>query len=289
MLRTLACLGLTVIACHPAPVRDLPVCPSLVTATRATESDTRVLPPVLWLSLLVPSFDRSTGEVRDDATDCSRREVLEDHERPLPGRARTGDDLSFATTRDGAVLVWARLFEFPDGTARGPVVLAHWVDHGLEIRGVGSLRAPARRVRLRLEHLPGDHRLLVAEGEACAVDAATPCPRSAVLLPLVDQRFLVADLVEGDEPPRPALLRLDEAHEQTRNDGSIRRLEVHRRLELTSETPSLHALIQVHDCQPDATCHEHLSLLDTRPLELAGLTFITATDPSRALLQPFTQ
>lgn len=285
-------LPILLINCRPAPPLDLPICPALVTASRAAEADTRVLPPDVWFALLVPGFDRQAGAPPEDPRDCSQRPIVGDADDALPARPRTADDLSFGTSDDGAALVWARLLDYPDGTAVGPVVLARWVPQGLEIRGVGSLRAPARRARLRLETLQDGHPLLIAEGEACPVDPActtcppgqVPCPREAVLLPLVDQRFLAADIVEGEHAPRPARLRLDERRELTRADGRTRRLEVRRRIDLRGPTPALHAAIRVRDCVPGRPCDDHLTLVDARPLALAGLTFVTAEDPWLALV-----
>ncbi|MBK7825159.1 hypothetical protein [Nannocystis sp.] len=282
-------LLLALAACHPAPAHDLPICPVLVTAARATEADSRVLPPDLWFALLAPGFERSTGTPASDPRDCSQRPLLAADEPTLPARSRTPDDLSFGTSSDGALLVWARLVDYPDGSARGPVVLARWVAQGLEIRGVGSLRAPARRVRLHLERLADGHPLLIAEGESCPSSTtwpsgqATSCAREAVLLPLVDQRFLAADIIEGREPPRPARLRLDDRRELPRPGGGVRRIEVRRRIDLRA-APALHAAIRIRDCSPAAACDDHLTLVDARPLELSGLTFVTAEDPWQQLL-----
>jgi len=287
MHRRLASLALALAACHPAPPRDLPICPALATAARAVEADARVLPPDLWFRLLIADFDRNTGLAPADPLDCSKRPLLTADDRTLPPRPRGADDLSFGTSHDGDLLVWARLLDYPDGTAVGPVVLARWVDQGLEFRGVGSLRAPARRVRLHLERLPAGQPLLVAEGEACPhdpADPADPCPREAVLLALVEQRFVVADLLEGDNAARPARLRLDERREQPLAHGYTRRLEIRRRLDLRGPVPALHAAIRIRDCLPDATCSDHLTLLDARNLELQDLTFITAEDPWQSFL-----
>ena len=297
-----ACLALALAACRPAPALDLPICPALVTAARAVEADSRVLPPDLWFRLLIADFDRNTGLAPDDPRDCSQRPLLTSDDRhPLPNRPRTADDLSFGTSHDGALLVWARALDYPDGTAVGPVVLVHWIEQGLEFRGVGSLRAPARRVRLHLEHLPAGQSLLVAEGEACPSSPACgddtdcaegptePCPREAVLLALVAQRFLDADLLEGEAPVRPARLRLDERRDLPRPEGYTRRLEIRRRLDLRGPVPALHAAIRIRDCLPDATCSEHLSLLDARALELTDLTFVTTADPWQNLLTQQTE
>ena len=284
-----ACLALALAACRPVPVRDLPVCPALVAATRAVEADSRVLPPDLWFRLLITNFDRNTGLPPTDPRDCSQRPLLtaDDDDPTLPPRPRTADDLSFGTSHDGALLVWARAVDYADGTALGPVVLARWVEQGLEFRGVGSLRAPARRVRLHLERLPAGQSLLVAEGESCPVTPAEPpepCPREAVLLHLLNQRFIDAELLEGEAAPRRARLRLDEHRDLPGPQGLPRRLEIHRRLDLRAPVPALHAAIRIRDCLPDTTCSDHLTLLDARALRLADLTFITAEDPWLTLL-----
>jgi hypothetical protein len=288
-----ACLVLALTACRPAPERDLPICPALVAAPHAIEADSRVLPPDLWFRLLITNFDRNTSLPPADPRDCSQRPLLTaDDDPPLPPRPRTADDLSFGTSHDGALLVWARIFDYADGTALGPVVLARWVEQGLEFRGVGSLRAPAHRVRLHLERLPASQSLLVAEGEACpatATDPPEPCPREAILLPLLNQRFVDADLLEGEAPIRPARLRLDERRDLPGPAGSLRRLEIRRRLDLRGPVPALHAAIRIRDCLPDTTCSDHLTLLDARALELSDLTFVTTEDPWQALLIQQTQ
>ena len=67
-------LTLALAACRPAPTRDLPICPALVTAARAVEADSRVLPPDLWFRLLIADFDRNTGLAPDDPRGCSQRQ-----------------------------------------------------------------------------------------------------------------------------------------------------------------------------------------------------------------------
>src|SRR4029079_7146975 len=98
------------------------------------------------------------------------------------------------------------------------------------------------------------------------------------------QRFLDADLLEGEAPLRPARLRLDERRDLPALHRLTRRLEIHRRLDLRGPTPALPAAIRIRDCLPDTTCSDHLTLLDARALELHDLTFITAEDPWLTLL-----
>lgn len=285
-------LPLLLLACRPVESTDLPVCPAqLVAADHAAEADTRQLPADVWLGILVPGFDRVTHTIPDAPKDCARTPLVPpDH--TLPPRPLTADDLAFGTGAQDPnappeLLVWAKLLKTEEGRAYGPVALIRWSDRGLEVRGIGALHAPARRVRLRLERLADDQRLLIAEGEACPADLAPPCPREAVLMPLRAQKFLPLELVEGTHPPRDARLRLDERHDFTGPTGTPRRLEIHRRLDLRGPTPEIRAAIRLRDCPRD--CTDSLSLDDSRPLELIDQTWVAPEDPWLSLLTTHTQ
>lgn len=279
---------LLLLACHPPAATDLPICPAqLVAADHAAEADTRQLPADVWLGFLVPGFDRSTHTLPDAPRDCART-PLTVPAHALPPRPLTDDDLSFGTgdpqARQPELLIWAKIIKTTDGTAAGPVALVRWTDRGLEIRGLGQLHAPARRVRLRLEPLADDRRLLIAEGEACPEDQPPPCPREAVLMPLHAQRFETLPLIEGARPPREARLRLDESRDVTGPTGATRHLQIHRRLDLRGPTPEIRAVIRIKDCPKGDPCTDYLSLDDARPLELIDQTFVTPEDPWLALL-----
>lgn len=279
---------LLLLACRPAPQLDLPICPAqLVAADRAAEADTRQLPADVWLSILLPGFDRTTHTLPDPPKHCARTD-LERPDHALPARPLTDDDLSFGTgdptAADPELLVWAKIIKTSNGTASGPVALIRWTDRGLEVRGIGDLHAPARRVRLRLESLESNGRLLIAEGEACPEDHPPPCPREAVLMPLKDQRFLRMQMVEGNHPPRDARLLLDERRDFTGKTGTPRTLQIHRRLDLRGPVPEIRAVIRLRDCPRDGQCSDYLSLDDSRPLEFIDHTFVTPEDPWLALL-----
>lgn len=282
---------LQLLSCRPTPSLDvLPICPpQLVAADRAAEADTRQLPADAWLNILIPGLDRATGTLPDSPQDCSRA-ALDPPPHALPPRPLGQDDLSFGTGDQSAapeLIIWARVLRLADGTAFGPVALVRWTDRGLEVRGIGPLHAPARRVRLRLEPL-GDDRLLIAEGETCPEGQPPPCPREAVLMPLIAQRFKIIKLVEGPHPPREARLRLDERRDFTGPGGLPRRLEIHRRLDLRGEVPEIRAAIRLRDCPTRDSCTDHLSLDDRRPLELVDQNFVTPEDPWLALLSRHT-
>src|SRR5690606_38884372 len=153
--------------------------------------------------------------------------------RKLDRRALTDADITFTQGEDGALLVWARIQEFGNGDALGPVALVRWVERGLEVRGIGSVQAPAERARLRLEPLGDEDQVLVLESETCPKDQdkRTPCAREAQLLPLVDQRFISAPMIEDGVDLGPTRFLLSDHFEAPLKDGWTRRFELVRKLD----------------------------------------------------------
>lgn len=262
------------LACRPAAPRELPVCPPLSTGARAVEADTRVLPPAVWFQVLIPGISRPDLRLPDDPRACSGDPIFSDSPT-LPSRPLAETDLTFGEGPEGQLLIWARALHFADGSALGPVALVRWHAHGLEIRAIGPLRGPTRRVRLRLEPL-GDHALLVADGERCPAPDA--CVREYSLLPLLGQRFLPADLLEGDRTG-PARLLADDRSDTPLSGGWIRRADVQRHLRVESSRAVIRESIRVRDCDARSApevCHDQLHARDERPLRLADGRLVTA-------------
>ncbi len=267
----LLCLG----ACRPPPAAELPVCLDLVSSERAIESDTRMLPPEVWLGLLVPGIRRPTFTTPPEPRDCSNKAIAARPPGPpteqLPPRPLLESDLTFAPGPGGQMLVWARVEHFADGTARGPVALVRWVARGVEVRGVGTLWAPTRRVRLRLEPL-GDIQLLVADSERCASEAPDSCARELQLLPLIGQRFIQADLREdGSEEGQtaPARVTMLERSDLKMRDGWMRRADVQRHVRVRDNHITIAEELRVRECDPSAApelCRERLRVREDRPL-----------------------
>lgn len=273
-----ALLGL---ACKPKVV-DLPICPEMVAAGAADESQTRELPIDVWFSILIRGFDRTGMDPGDEARECSNQpiavtwpqEMATDPRasaRKLPRDARTADDLTFSDGEEGEILVWARVEELENGDALGPVGLARWIARGLEIRGIGSIQAPAQRVRMRLEPY-GEIRMLVLESETCPkeqTDAAVPCPREVQVMPLENQRFVSAHMFENDKDMGPARFLLVDDREEPLKDGWVRKYTLQRRLEFDGVTAVVHENISTKDCDPKSAatpCEEHIAAQEQRVL-----------------------
>lgn len=288
--RSLALLLLALAACRP-PARDLPVCLALVSSDRASEADTRLLPPEVWFQVLVPGVTRPGLVVPDAPRECSGRPLAADVQgaAPLPRRPLVESDLTFGEGPEGQLLVWARVEHYADGTALGPIALAKWVERGLEIRGIGTLWAPARRTRLRIEPLGDAAQVLVADGERCSGPDHSTCARELVLLPLVEQRFVQAGLSIDGAPAGPARVLAAERRETLQPDGWVRRAEVQRRLRVVGAAAEIQESIQVRDCDPNTSpeqCQERLNVRDSRPLALESGRFATTRSAWSLLEDP---
>jgi len=260
-------------ACRP-PATDPPICASLVGSERAEESDTRLLPPSAWFTLLIRDVRRPALTVPSEPHDCSGRTITATAPGPepkeLPVVPLVGSDLTFSPGPEGHMLVWARVERFADGTARGPVALIRRVARGVEVRGIGTLWAPAGRVRLRLERF-GDIQLLLADSQSCADAAPEDCTRQLQLLPLVNQRFIAADLREegSDRPVGPARVTMRERSDVRMDDGWMRRADVQRHVRVQGDHITIAEDLRVRECDPSAapeTCRERLRVREDRPV-----------------------
>lgn len=268
---------LCLLACRPAGPAELPVCPAHLTGARAVEADTRVLPAAVWFQILIPGVSRPALLLPAEPRACSGEAIAADPlaAPPLPPRPLAEIDLTFGEGPDGQLLVWARALNFADGTALGPVALVRWFERGLQIRAIGLLRGPSRRVRLRLEPL-GEHALLVADGERCRAPDA--CVREYSLLPQLGPRFIAADLAEG-ETTGPARVLAGDRRDTALPGGWIRRAEVQRHLRVESARAVIRESIRVRDCDAGSVpevCHDQLHARDERPLRLADGHLVTA-------------
>jgi hypothetical protein len=268
------------LACKPKVV-DLPICPEMVAASAADEAQTRELPVDVWYAILVRGFNRSAMDAGDEPRECSNQpiavawpqEMATDPRasaRKLDRSARTADDITFSDAAEGEILVWARIDALENGDGLGPIALARWVARGVEIRGIGSLQAPAQRVRMRLEPLGEDVRMLVVESETCPKDQPeAACPREVQVLPLENQRFVSAHMIESGKDVGPARFLLVDAHEEPLKDGWIRKYALQRRLEFDGTTAVVHENITTKDCdpkQPATPCEEHIAAQEQRVL-----------------------
>jgi hypothetical protein len=283
--------GLLLIACKPK-VRDLPVCPAMVAAEKANESETQQLPVDVWFSILVKGFNRTAMAAPEEPRECSNRLIAvtwpenlkEDPRataRQMEPRARTDADITLAQTEDGAVLAWARIYELSNGDAVGPVAMVRWVEKGLEVRGIGTVQAPPGRAKLRLEALGEDAQVLIIESETCPEDKG-PCTREVQLLPLVDQRFVGAPLVEDGVDVGPARFIMTDSFEEPLKDGWTRKYIMQRRLEVEAGSAIIEESIKTRDCDPKnpaTPCDERIAAQEKRALVFEEGRFVVGPSP----------
>jgi len=262
-----------VVGCRP---KDPPACPYQVAAERADEADTRMLEADVWYQTLLDGVSRQPLTIPDKPRECRHVLVgvkLGDEElaavdprakaSKLPRRPLGDADITFGdAARASDQLVWARIDYFDDGTAIGPVALARWDEKGLEIRGIGTLHAPATRPSIRLESFgdaeseEGIREVLVATGEACRGDEAGACQREVYLLPLIEQSFVQAGLYNVDEPEGPARVVLREVDQAERSQGWLRKAEVLRVVKYGGRSLQISEHIEQRNCPPEAAASE---------------------------------
>lgn len=262
-------------------VQELSICPEMVAAGKATESVSRDLPIDVWFAVILRGFNRPAMDPGDEPRECSGQPVAvtwptamsadpRAKARKMTREARTADDLTFAQVDDDNMLVWARTDLLENGDAIGPVALVHWVPRGVEIKGIGTVQAPAQRVRMRLEQVGEDLRVLVLESEVCKPDDPNNCAREAQIVPLADQRFVSAPMIEDGEDRGPARFLLADSREEPLKDGWVRRYELQRRLEFDGLTVAVQENIKTRDCDPKTPatpCEEHVAANEKRTLE----------------------
>ncbi len=263
-----------------AKEQSLSICPEMVAAGKATESVSRDLPTDVWFSLLLRNFNRTAMDVGEEVRECSGQPVAvawptamsadpRVKARKLPRETLTADDLTFAQIGDDDLLVWARVDKLENGDAIGPVGLVHWVARGVEIKGIGTVQAPAQRVRMRLEPVGEDLQVLVLESETCPPDQPNNCVREAQIVPLADQRFVSAPMIEDGEDRGPARFLLADTREEPLKDGWTRRYDLQRRLEFDGLSVAVQESIKTRDCDPKSPatpCEEHVAANEKRTL-----------------------
>lgn len=299
----LVAAALLLVACKPKTRTELPVCQGMVAADKANETDSQTLPLYVWYQILVKGFNRTAMEAPEEPRECSNRPIVvtwpeskkddpRASARRLESRARTDADLTLAQTEDGAVLAWARVYELSNGDAVGPVALIRWVEKGIEVRGIGTAQAPPGRAKLRLEPF-GESSVLVIDSETCPQDqGGGPCVREVQLLPLVDQRFVSAPLVEDGVDTGPARFVMSDSFEEPLKDGWTRKYIMQRRLEVEDGAAIIEESIKTRDCDPKnpaTPCDERIAASEKRGLVFEEGVFVVGPSPWRQVSARRTQ
>lgn len=285
----------------------MPLCLIEVAANSATESEAQELPPDIWFSIMLKSFDRDQMLPPEDARDCAGGDViaptlppLAEGEEPaagdgplivagceiapdpalgrLPNRPLTEEDLVMSDAGDGMSLVWVKSSHYDNGTSAGPVALIEWTKKGIAVRGLGSLRAYDKKARLRMEQ-SGETRLLVVESDRCDAEGKI-CQRMMKLLPLLDSRFASVPLKteDGSTCLGPAEFALFETHTSILPDGWNRKFEINRSVTFSEDVPLVAEVVTIRDQdpgQPDAPPQEFRDASTDRKLAYAARYFQT--------------
>jgi hypothetical protein len=196
MRRILLCLALVpFLACKPPPKKKSGI-PPLCTSARPLTKTNKIRPlrPDDWFNLLV---DRASDGSNADCTGTALtweepQGCLEpvDAGTPAPPRPFREEDVIISRVDPTTRLVWIVTDRFTNGDGQGPVALVSEEPQTMEVVTLGTLRAKARRPRLKLVTV-GKTEVLTAEGEACErEDDPATCRRSMSLLLRQGQRFV---------------------------------------------------------------------------------------------------
>lgn len=263
-LCTLGSLG----GCKKTSDGPMALCASEVEGGEAVETQSNEVPPDIWFALILKSYNAKTHEPARPARDCTNKPLVVEDEAtvaclqrdaaPLPPRPLDGEkDLELVGLDEGKALVWVRTDYFEDGDALGPIAVAEYRKNGLAIRALGALRANPNRVRMRLEPM-GESTVLVVESMVCPEDGdASKCARVMRLLPREGDRFVERPLYDEktDACLGPATFPLAQFEEIQRDDGSIRRFELARKIDFEDGVVTVDEQVTIKDidpAQPDA-------------------------------------
>jgi hypothetical protein len=235
-----------------------------------------LIPPPVWADLLAPDH-RDRQDPLAELHSCSGSVLitpsLQGHAQRLPSREIDERSMTMTAVGDD-VLLWLRLLDFDDGDSLGVLALLsrHSIDDDptgahLEVRAVGTLRAPAIPLDLRVEPLGDGHRVILARGRRCRKE--TPCVVEVQLLPWIGDRFVDATLTSSSATePMPARIRLREASAGAVVDGWRREAEVRRTIRAESSGLVVLETLHVRRC-PGALpegCEEEAKVHRERPL-----------------------
>ena len=242
----LACGGRT-----PAPTGPPPLCQS---ASKLV-GDVRHPRALEWLALLA-------GSVREGGvTDCSGTEVAWDRPpscaaadesgRLLGPHAAGANDVRVFDVSPTHRLTWIATRRYTTGDALGLLGLVETVDDSLVVRALGSLRAFAAGLELRLTTLPGQ-RLVLAKYDDCKGDDETACERSLRIVRLDGNRFepvMLHDPAGTCLGPEP--IALSRQRTVPLSTGGTRHFALVTTVELAPSRILIHEIVRVEDFAAD--------------------------------------
>jgi hypothetical protein len=232
----LALLSLLLVGgCKPPPKRQKTKALCSVARPLTKAGQIRPLRPDDWFNLLV---DRAVDGKNADCTGAALAwqqadgcAEVEERGDPVAARAFREDDVLVQRVDEGTKLVWVITDFFSNGDGMGPVSLVSEEATTIEVLAVGTLKARARRPRLKLIQI-GETEMLSAEGEACErEDEPASCRRSIVLMERRGPRFLPLRLyARNGLCLGPAAVHMARQKTLPLDSGWTRRLELHSTL-----------------------------------------------------------
>lgn len=235
-----------------------------------------LIPAPVWADLLAPDH-RDRQDPLAELHSCSGAALtapsLQGRAQRLPSQEIDERSMTMTAVGDD-VLLWLRLLDYDNGDALGVLALLsrHSLDDDpagahLEVRAVGTLRAPAIPLELRVEPLGDGQKLILARGRRCQPEA--PCVVEVQLLPWIGDRFVDATLASSSAAkPIPARIRLHEASASAVKDGWRQEAEIRRTIRAEPSGLVVIETLHVRRC-PGALpegCEEEAKVHRERPL-----------------------
>ncbi len=230
------------------------------TKTTLSETEVRSFWPEDWFDLLLNNFDRYS-KIPDkkpqlctklplkwpDHSSCT---VKETETSRLERVAVSENELVFSQLTERKRLVWAITHRFDNGEALGTIAISEFTQSGVVVHAIGSLRAPGQRVRMQLKQ-SGEGMVLLVEGQLCAEDSESACPRFVRAMLLRGKRFIPAPLRNkiGD-CLSPAYFPLQRTLALKMDGGGVRRYAMSSSVKVNELGIVVHEQLTVHDSDP---------------------------------------
>jgi hypothetical protein len=258
----LALCALGSLACKKTTDGPMALCAAEVEGGDALETQSNEVPPDVWFALILKSYNVKSKEPARPARDCTNKPLVVEDEAALaciqydapalPSRPLDGEkDLEITGLDEGTALVWVRTDYFENGDALGPIAIAEYRRNGLAIRALGALRANPNRVRMRIEPM-GEGTVLVVESMVCPPADPNKCTRVTRIVPREGDRFVERPLYDAKSNAclGPATFPLSMVEEIRRDDGTVRRFELARKIDFKEGVVSVDEQVTIRDLDP---------------------------------------
>ena len=227
------------------------------TKTSLKDTEVRSFWPEDWFDLLFHGFDRYSKIPKHRPQVCTEKlltwprpkQCLVHEPRPtvLERTPISEKDLVFSPVGKDRRLVWAIVRRYDNGEAAGAVAITEFTPHGVAVHTIGTLRAPGQRVRMELKRTD-EGRVLLVEGQLCAEDSDTACPRFVRALLVRGRQFMPVPLTnKAGECQGPAYFPLSRSATKSLEGGFERRYVMNSTVSVKRSGIIVHEQLTVHD------------------------------------------